>query len=612
MDGIAVGGGDYRGRFSRSLARPRYDEDEDSQAAPHHRTVSQPPRVPEPRQPQTVQPPPPRRPPAKQLRTPTPEDDDNDADAAAAATRQPLPATPAAHGANPTPPPTDPRRRKRDTQPPAPPQGCTIHASRLPPLRHLSPLDLAEIARRAHDGEAWLTIQHVGPDDYDAYCLRFPDEEDGGRHQPRVEYDAVTRELMVRCMASPVHDVVGEFFTHTFVRAAHAPTACPELRTLRAGIRGERRMCEYKGFTNVPGLSRVASKIPDFSIRGSARFPAVILEVGWTESLAKLIADANLFLTGSAGATRIAILVQLTEHFPATYTLDDATTITHSHAVTTLKHQCPPPGYRGARTADALAEFYLERRLDLVPPLMGRVDGVALVYMRSAHDGATVTPVSAMDTLPRPDNVFPAISLVHEIPFLAEGRPLPAIYNLPVAHLLDQASSPATDADIPFNLETLAASIIQEFPAMEWHRALTRAEYTLRPERKQTTLANRPSRIPLPVASLEAHNVALGRGAKRASRGTRSRDAGGEAEGDADGDDDGDDHLGTTAWKRMRVGGSREEREDSIAPASDAHSETEEGDDGDDGEYTDGPRLSVSRGKKRKASKGSQKRKGRK
>ncbi|KAI5784097.1 hypothetical protein DFH27DRAFT_615568 [Peziza echinospora] len=80
-----------------------------------------------------------------------------------------------------------------------------------------------------------------------------------------------------------------------------------------------------------------------------------------------LIANPNLFPTGSAKTTKIAILIHLTGQLPATYTLDSGETVAQSHAATALKHHFPPPGYFGGKMAGAFAEFYLASRVALAP-----------------------------------------------------------------------------------------------------------------------------------------------------------------------------------------------------------------------------------------------------
>ncbi|KAI5779890.1 hypothetical protein DFH27DRAFT_469778, partial [Peziza echinospora] len=67
-------------------------------------------------------------------------------------------------------------------------------------------------------------------------------------------------------------------------------------------------------FDGIDGLSASASKTPDFCIRPRGLlFPTLAVEVGWCESLAKLRADACLFLTGTGGVTRAVVLIRFVE-----------------------------------------------------------------------------------------------------------------------------------------------------------------------------------------------------------------------------------------------------------------------------------------------------------
>ncbi|KAI5804823.1 hypothetical protein DFH27DRAFT_553322 [Peziza echinospora] len=443
------------------------------------------------------------------FRTPTP--DDGDAISTTPPPRPPL-----------TPPAT--AERLRHTPPPQP--SHSTHARTFatwPP----TPRELATVALRAHDGEAWLTIHGVTQARYDAYADRYDPGErlrGGGMDADvagrlRAEYDPRTKDLAVKVMPTPVHDVVGEFFADQA-----GTTACiagARRRRLRLGTH------EYTDFHGIPGLAPSASKTPDFSMRAKDQaFPAFVVEVGWSEDMPKLAADANLFLMGSGGVTKVVVLVKLSEAFPPSYTVRDhgdaaaqmlqtdgggagmgivppATasprTVKHSYAVAHLKHAMPAGFVPIAETTDkineqSLKEYYLANKSRLTPPLVGKLSATALIFIKrdraaSIHDDIAPTAHPALAKL------FPDIQCIREIPFLADDIPLAGAgtFSLPLSLIfpgdMPSASTPeapgSDDENIVFDLSLLAAEILQELPQMDRYRAVKRAKTTMRAYRSR-------------------------------------------------------------------------------------------------------------------------------
>jgi len=223
MDGITVGGRGEVTFWRRYKKSDDNDSDGDgggtqvSRRPAHHRLPDRP-SPPTRRQTQQVSP----------FRTPTPEDapSGGDKDLELATPVTPLPQ--AIRHPN-TPPPSAARTRAPAT---------------APTPRVLTPRWLARLARRAHDGEAWLTVGGVSQAQYDAYSSSHgadAEGEDGRRAggDLRVEYDPTTGDLAVKCMASPVHDIVGDFFT----RATYADSRARMSSGLRIGIQGKPPTC---------------------------------------------------------------------------------------------------------------------------------------------------------------------------------------------------------------------------------------------------------------------------------------------------------------------------------------------------------------------------------
>ncbi|KAI5781634.1 hypothetical protein DFH27DRAFT_309168 [Peziza echinospora] len=554
MEAITVGGG---GGHYRLGGRPRRDVDETD--GNHHiqqRHPSSQLRIDKPQKALAATHKLPRQQPQPpQNRMPTPDIDEQGATLPSPAkSQEALPRhTPPPH-AIPSPPPTAERPRPASRRP----SGTTrdsqywIDSALLPPLHTITPGYLACLARNAHDGEAWFSIRGVTREQVHACKWLFPHDDhddDSARGTIRAEYDPLTRDLLVKCMACPVHDIVGDFFTQVLAQATYAADAPTALRHLRPGVR------EYTGFTGIAGLSGAAAKIPDFSIRGAhARFPSFVVECGWSESLAKLQADAALFLLGSRGATKVVVLVNLREKFPAAYAEGS-----HSHAVSVLKHRLPP-AYTGERCIDSLAEFYVATKATLVPPLVGAIDGTAMVYARTKPEESATRPHL------KPDAKFPGITCVCEIPFLADSTPRvdgAVTFELALADILEGGGGGggggAAGSGIAFNLGALAAAIIKETPIMEWHRAVKRARHTL--EAYDASHATAPSAagnvIPAtatlvlsqqkPIPSVVDGDSELGRGAKRATSSRGEDGMGDEIRGDADGS------LPFTAWKKAKL-----------------------------------------------------------
>ncbi|KAI5781355.1 hypothetical protein DFH27DRAFT_604379 [Peziza echinospora] len=149
-----------------------------------------------------------QQPPRPHARTPTPDDEeqgDTPQPPKAQATLQRHMPPPHAIPAPPSPPPTAERRRLLPLRP-APNSSYRIDSALLPPLQCMSPDDVGRLARSAHNGGAWFAIRGATSEQIHACQWLFPhdDHDDGSaRGAIRAEYNPVTRNLPVKCMASP-------------------------------------------------------------------------------------------------------------------------------------------------------------------------------------------------------------------------------------------------------------------------------------------------------------------------------------------------------------------------------------------------------------------------
>ncbi|KAI5781109.1 hypothetical protein DFH27DRAFT_310888 [Peziza echinospora] len=398
----------------------------------------------------------------------------------------------------PTPPATLARPTAGPAVAPPHPAAPTLHITHPPPA-HLTPEWLRErtTADTADTAESWCIIPGVPASSFIEYTSRFARDDrraEGAAEGLRVEYDPLTGDLAVRVMASPVHDVVSRCFTRWTYATIDALGGLAD--TLQIGAQ------EFTGFVGVPGLGAAAKKTPDFAlVHPSQRFPVFAVEVGFTEDVPKLLADANLLLLGSGGATKYVVLVKVTEakavrsaRDPGKFSwprggvrVGDRTVQAAGVAAVVAQEQraleaaggVPPSPSPEPMLAQSLAQHYLAACAagSLVPPLVGTLSATAYVYVRAVG----LAPAARVG--PEEGARFPAIRCVREIPFLAAGVPIAeaGTFSLARSDFPGAPPGPPTHgqppaaAAITFDFTALGAAIVSVLPQFRWTRASARA-----------------------------------------------------------------------------------------------------------------------------------------
>ena len=128
-------------------------------------------------------------------------------------------------------------------------------------------------------------------------------------------YNAIIRDFAVRCMPSPYHAQVEDFFTLSTIATLAALLRGKELQNasaLRCGA-----CVSLDGFSGGNGnLAYGSQKIPDFSIQAmldGVDYLTLVVECRFTQKLPSLADAANLQLTGTETQTQLVILVELQE-----------------------------------------------------------------------------------------------------------------------------------------------------------------------------------------------------------------------------------------------------------------------------------------------------------
>ncbi|KKZ68648.1 hypothetical protein EMCG_05734 [[Emmonsia] crescens] len=124
------------------------------------------------------------------------------------------------------------------------------------------------------------------------------------RHLGRIKDQSLTNHLLIINMPSRDHESTIRYFEKLLDG---------KLEEMRAGLSLEMRAC---GATDVQGTTR--QKAPDASYwprslpaTRSAKWPSLVLEVGYSESASKLRNDASWWLTESQGDVRVVITLKI-------------------------------------------------------------------------------------------------------------------------------------------------------------------------------------------------------------------------------------------------------------------------------------------------------------
>lgn len=232
-------------------------------------------------------------------------------------------------------------------------------------------------------------------------------------------------------------------------------------------------MCCGADFCNFKGNyeDTYTRKSPDAYVKvaGARGFPSVVVEVGWAESMADLLADARLWLLGTAGQTKVVIVVKFTETADAPSSSSSSSEDTEDEAdedpatdeAALLK--AVDKTTRFSALADAILD--LHHRGALAKPLLGAIAATFHVFRRSPGD-ADIFEAFTTTVLPEPTSTDPQ----------------PQTYALTLKDLYgDTPVPPGTDAAQSFvmDMADFRRDVAFQVPEMEVKRSLDRAKGVL-------------------------------------------------------------------------------------------------------------------------------------
>lgn len=134
-------------------------------------------------------------------------------------------------------------------------------------------------------------------------------------------YDSSTSTLITKCSPTAVHDTIERFFTDSIrsIRRTHNLTESEELFAFSTspdigGFTGDHANSRKQSdMAIIPLLPPALEQADDNPEPLNDGFPLVAAEVGFSETYEQLLADMELWLKGSEGKVRAAIVVSLTE-----------------------------------------------------------------------------------------------------------------------------------------------------------------------------------------------------------------------------------------------------------------------------------------------------------
>ncbi|KAJ6264514.1 hypothetical protein Dda_0661 [Drechslerella dactyloides] len=125
-------------------------------------------------------------------------------------------------------------------------------------------------------------------------------------HKLRFSYDSSSQTLTVFAMPSNEHECVADWLVKCWGTWL-LEGLLPRSSMLDLSMMGSPKQDKFAG------RFEGSIKLPDycFKMRGLP-FPTVVLETGMSESYAKLLRDKDIWITGSAGFTKVVLLVKIT------------------------------------------------------------------------------------------------------------------------------------------------------------------------------------------------------------------------------------------------------------------------------------------------------------
>ncbi|KAI5781608.1 hypothetical protein DFH27DRAFT_604353 [Peziza echinospora] len=388
-------------------------------------------------------------------------------------------------------------------------------------LEQLTGADLAELMRNLHDQDTILvpsiSLDHFaqwqattagdmfddhGSGSHDLAKLRrfvkfYPRAKgDGIDDQTKTNAEDLTiGDVMIRFITSPYHDAVFPSVQVHIERAVCERTSggggggnqhrSSGLKYKAApGIRGFHESAQY------PSIHGALVRMPDGAIyppapldgRKPKSFPTVVFEVGFSETFAELLNDVALFLLGTEGVTRAAVVIQLVELQPAVQpvaakkrkskkkdktknnTMKNDSRVSPWYTLGQLNqdrsHAPPPPTAPTAlSTASewksslrALQKWFIEMDTAglLSQPLVGPLDGFLSVYRPTegkpddasgrsndnAGKSAAAAPAQAEEEEVEETPSIPGIHCTYKTKFMHHDTPVPdATYSLLIGDL---------------------------------------------------------------------------------------------------------------------------------------------------------------------------------
>ncbi|RPA92253.1 hypothetical protein L873DRAFT_1794341 [Choiromyces venosus 120613-1] len=174
------------------------------------------------------------------------------------------------------------------------------------PIFQIKTLQRQQILDLRENCEGDLCFPDVSEHDLHNWKLQNPDLLEA--KDIRFEYNFLTERFIIKCMPTATHDSLQAFFMQNVFGALAEKVGFSQAMGL-VNINSGTTFGGFKG-----DWTGSSEKQPDAYVKlTGSKFPAVVCEAGWSETLEHLMADARLWLLHTGGITRIVIVVCITE-----------------------------------------------------------------------------------------------------------------------------------------------------------------------------------------------------------------------------------------------------------------------------------------------------------
>ena len=362
-------------------------------------------------------------------------------------------------------------------------------------IRDIGPKKLAEL-QVDHEGD--LQLGSITSSELQNWTCQNPEVADSDNI--RYEYNYLTERFIVKCMPTPTHDSLQLYFTDQVLGSLNerfgrtqtrkmvrvgSGTSMSQMKSL-IDIYLTNLFLAFKEFTG--DWAGSSQKLPDAYVKPlNKKFPTIVCEAGFAESLEDLKADAKLWLLHTGGQTRIVFVLCVIETKPktrkpaldlnqGTEDNDDQTDDTADAAETTLTTQESADDEQillnsidESTEVNDLTEqlFFLNQQGKLTQPLLGSLEATFYVY-RAVKGGQDIEASFVATMLPPP-------------PTAHKDKSNPTEFKITMQDILDNSLPRDTKPteEIAFSLAVLQEYIETSIPATERLRATTRAENLL-------------------------------------------------------------------------------------------------------------------------------------